>query len=554
MDTVVEGRVVTLARHGVQQARSVRISGGVLAEIRQDRAPAAGPYELLDFGDRTIQPGFVDPHAHLEVSARGMATMVDVRVPRCGTVADVLDALADGIRTGRHDGGWLRAQANLFFNQKLVDKRYPTRAELDSVSDTVPIAVHAGGHTTLLNTVAIEAADLGRFSDRTKGAMGGAVVELDPNGLPTGVVSEVDSLLPIQDPASLDLARVLEDGARELFTRFGVTVVGDISGTAEGVRQLVDLVASGRVPQRFEVFVCAPGTVDFDTALKPGDLIPAGARRIAAHGIKVFADGGYSSKNAAVHTPYRAPHALRPGSRGRVNLDRRQLASMIRRAAEAGLQLAVHANGERAQEVVCAAAAQVRAQLPDAPTTRVEHAGNLLTRPEALAGWRAAGILPVPQPVFLYNFGDFFPTYLGPVAERGRFPFRLLHDEGFTVAASSDVYTGAEDRQTNPFFGIWCCLRRRTFLGEIVEPEQAVTLDEALRMHTLNAAEALGLGDTYGSVERGKAADLVVLDRDPARCEIDELPDVRVDHVLIGGRLVYSREGAAPPVTRRVGP
>jgi predicted amidohydrolase YtcJ len=551
MDTVIKGQVRTLARRGAQHAGAVRVRDGVIVEVA-DSDRGDGPHEIVDFGNRTTMPGFVDPHAHLEVSARALGTMVDVRVPHCTSISDVLDALRDGIAQDRHDGGWLRAQANLFFNQKLADKRYPTRSELDSVSSTVPIAVHAGGHTTLLNSVAMEMADLGRFSDRSKGAMGGAVVEIGADGTPTGVVSEVDSLLPIKDPDYLDLAEVLAQGAQQLFTRFGVTVVGDISGSAEGVRELVGLVGSGRVPQRLEVFVCAPGTVDFEAALHPEGLIPPDAQRISARGIKVFSDGGYSAKNAAVHTAYRRPHALRPGSRGKVNLDRRQLSSMIRRAGAVGLQLAVHANGERAQDVACAAASDARRLVPDLPITRVEHAGNLLTRPGALRSWRSAGILPIPQPVFLYNFGDFFPTYLGPVASRGRFPFRLLHDEGFIVSGSSDVYVGAEDRQTNPFFGIWCCLRRQTFLGETVEPEQAVTLEEALRMHTINAAEALGLAERYGSVEVGKAADLIVLDRDPVACDVDELPDVQVDHVMVDGRLVYSRAGAVPPTRRRV--
>jgi predicted amidohydrolase YtcJ len=547
MDTVVAGRVMTISRNGSEDVEWIRASDGVITDTGSGPTPGDTAHEVLDFGDRVVMPGFVDPHAHLEVSARAGGTMVDVRVPRCSSVEDVLDALRDGLRTGRHGSGWLRAQGNLFFNQKLADKRYPTLQELDSVSPSVPIAVHAGGHTTLLNSAAIELADLGRFSDRTKGSMGGAVIEMGSDGRPTGVVSEVDSLLPIRDADDLDLAAVLTEGAHDLFTRYGVTLVGDISGSVEGVRQLVDLVESGRVPQRLEVFVCAPGTVDFETALRANELIPADARRIRQHGVKVFSDGGYSSKNAATHTAYRSPHAIRPGSRGKVNLDRRQLVNMMRRTADAGLQLAVHANGERAQDVVVIAAEQVRAGMPDAPPTRVEHAGNLLTRPEALDGWRRAGIVPVPQPVFLYNFGDFFPTYLGPVAGSGRFPFRFLHDEGFALAGSSDVYVGAEDRQTNPFFGIWCCLRRQTFLGEIVEPDQAVTLDEALRMHTINAADALGLGGTCGSLEKGKTADLVVLDRDPRTCTVDELLDIQVDHVMVGGRLVHSREGAAVP-------
>jgi predicted amidohydrolase YtcJ len=548
MDLIVSGHIRTLASRGAAIADYARIRAGQITDVGPGIPAADQACEHLDFGDRTIIPGFVDPHAHLEASALALGIMVDVRVPRCTTVSDVLETLRDAIKAGRHEGNWLRAQANLFFNQKLLDKRYPTRAELDGVSRTVPIAVHAGGHTTLLNTRAIELADLHRFSRRSKGAMGGAVIETDADGLATGVVSEVDSLLPITIPEDLDLDVVLTEGARALFTQYGVTVVGDISGSPDEVRRLAILVESGQVSQRLRFFICAPGTLDFSSALHSQYLIPSGARRVDVQGIKVFADGGFSSKNAAVHTAYRRPYALRPGSRGKLNLDSRQLASMIRRAAEAGLQLAVHANGERAQDAVVSAAAEVRKAFPSAPTTRVEHAGNLLTRSGAIDGWRNAGIEPMPQPVFLYNFGDFFPEYLGPVASSGRFPFRMLHDEGFALAASSDVFTGAEDRQTNPFFSIWCCLRRQTFLGDVVEPGQAITLNEALRMHTLNAARALGLDHLYGSIEAGKTADLIVLDRDPFQCSIDDLPSIQVDHVIVDGRLVHSRNGATHPL------
>lgn len=549
MRSVVRGRIVTLA-DSVSATTSVLIEDGVVAALDVGEAQADVATQL-SFGDRVVMPALVDPHAHLEVSARGLGSMVDVRVPRCRSIDDVLQALSDGLQRNLHDGGWLRAQANLFFNQKLAEGRYPTRRELDSVSSTVPIVIHAGGHTSLLNTRAMELADLDRFAGNTKGAMGSAVLETE-NGEPTGVVSEVDALLPIQDPKSLDLGRILADGAEALFTRFGVTVVGDISGSIEGQREIASLVEAGRIPQRIESFVCAPGTLDFEDALSSESWLPAGATRIRQHGVKVFADGGYSAKNAAVHTPYQPPHALEPGSRGRLNLEGDELADLMRRTGEAGLQLAVHANGERAQDTVVQAALNVADSLSgQSPPVRAEHAGNLLTRPEALEGWRQAGIVPVPQPVFLYNFGDFFPVYLGEPAAVGRFPFRRLLDEGFAIAGSSDVYTGAEDRQTNPFFGVWCSLKRETFLGAVIEPDQAITLDEAITMHTVHAARALDLEDTYGTIEPGKAADMIVLDRDPWQCSVDELLDIRVDHVLVDGQIVYSQPDAEPPVVRR---
>jgi predicted amidohydrolase YtcJ len=263
----------------------------------------------------------------------------------------------------------------------------------------------------------------------------------------------------------------------------------------------------------------------------------AGTDWTAVRGIKLFADGGYSARNAATRTPYLEPYAVEPGSRGQINLPRERIADAIRRARERGLQLAVHANGERAQDEVCAGV--VAAGQTDDPRvqTRVEHAGNLVTETATIAAWREAGILPAPQPVFLYNFGDFFPVYLGEPGLRGRFPFRALLDEGWRLSASSDVLLGSEERQTNPLFGVWCCLKRQTFFGEVIDPEQRITLDEALRMHTIDAAHALGIEGDRGSIAAGKLADLVVLAEDPYEVDVDRLPDIAVERVYVGGEL-----------------
>ena len=541
---IVTGRILDpTTPSGSAKRGRIAVSEGRFVDPEQ---AAGGP--VLDFGERIVMPAFIDPHTHTEVSARALTTMVDVRVPRCETIGDVLDVLRDAVPDCREAGTWLRAQANLFFNLKLRERRYPSRDELDSVSPDVPIAVHAGGHSTLLNSAAIDLADLDRFTGGKRGAMGGAVIEKDTFGNFSGVVSEIDSFLPIQE-GDLDLDEILLEGAAALYTRFGVSVIGDISGSLEGTRALARQVASGRIRQRVEQFVCAPGTLEFEQALDAQSAIGHESGRFAVRGVKVFADGGFSSKNAATLTAYRSEYALRPGSKGRINLDQRILASLIRRTNDVGLQLAVHANGERAQASVMKAIGSLVDG--DGPPTRVEHAGNLLTNFAAVAAWRELGIQPMPQAVFLYNFGDFFPIYLGPVAEHGRFPFRSLIADGWRLPASSDTYIGAEEQQSNPFFGVWCAVARETFNGHVIEPEESVDVRTALLMHTLYPAEALGIEQTHGSLEQGKEADFIVVDRDPLTVPTDELPSLRVDQLFVGGSLVYIREGSLPSASRR---
>jgi predicted amidohydrolase YtcJ len=275
----------------------------------------------------------------------------------------------------------------------------------------------------------------------------------------------------------------------------------------------------------------------------------ADASRLTIRGVKLFADGGYSSRNAATRTPYLHWCGDPDHACGRVSLDADEILDALRQTNDAGLQLAVHANGERAQDVVCAA---VRSFGPTGLPVRVEHAGNVLTEPGALAAWGEAGIVPIPQPVFLYNFGAFLPTYLGDPLQQGRFPFRTLLEAGWRIPGSSDCHLGCEERQTNPMFGVWCCVARRGFHGEPIGPEESVDVVDALRMHTLFAAEALGQEAERGSLEPGKRGDVVVLDRDPRQVAPDDLADVQVDFVFVDGQLAFAREGAESPTIRKV--
>ncbi|MEV1290436.1 amidohydrolase [Micromonospora sp. NPDC049679] len=542
--------LVLLSNRVIWMTEGDPVSPGFLA-VRDGNIVATGPRAeadahigpdtvLHDVGDAPIMPGFVDVHAHMEVAARTAYQTVDCRAPRCRNVADVLDILRDHLDEAVD--GWLVGQANLFFDQKLAEKRLPTRAELDSVSTEVAIVIRAGGHVSVLNSRALERAGIdGGYREADYSITGLPTVERDEHGEPTGVVKEMDNLLPLPKLSGDALRAAIRDGVHGLFTANGVTTIGEISETVAGLREMDTLVRDGELAARLRVYLWAPGTVSLQQACAHADWLgltaPEDLMRI--HGVKMFADGGYSAASAAVKKPY-----VHEGHHhcGEVALSPDQIGDALRQTAAAGLQLAVHANGDRAQEEVCKAIEAAGGARPGAPAPRVEHAGNFLPEPEATELWRRAGIIPVPQPVFIYTFGDFFPTYLGDYGRLGRFPFRRLVDEGWAITGSSDVWIGSEERATNPFFSIWCCLSRQSFLGEELDGDQRITLAEALRMHTINGARTLGEEEVYGSLEPGKKADVIVLDRDPFAGSADDLLDVRVDAVFLGGRLVHDRQ------------
>jgi len=227
-----------------------------------------------------------------------------------------------------------------------------------------------------------------------------------------------------------------------------------------------------------------------------------------------------------------------------MSMTREQIRDVYVKTQRAGMGLAIHSNGEVTQEICCEAVLMDEGPL-GGPPMRLEHGGNYLPDYEVtVAAWERAGITPVPQPVFLYALGDYIAVYLGEYGKKGRFPFRRLLDDGWEIGGSSDVTNGAEVGITNPMFGVYCAVERKSYRGEVIDPDQKISVEEALCMYTINSAKALRHDHIKGSLEAGKLADVIVLDRDPRTIKGDKILETRVDMVFIGGKLVHRREEA----------
>ena len=544
---LIRGRVSDIGAPG-RRADAVWVRDGKIEGVGADDVAAlATRHGAIEehYGDRYVSPGFVDPHAHVEVGSIAAANYLDLRVPLVETIDDVRQALVE-----RVDGSdeWIIGQANLFWDVKLKDGRYPTRQELDEVSTRQPIAIRAGGHYSVLNSKAFEISGVADYA-KTEGMMGRAVIHRDAYGEPTGLIGELDAVLPLPNPTGRELESTLREGISSLFTRYGVTTIGEISETSEGLAAFMSLADQGLLDLRAALYLWVPGAFSLEEACgmpeKFGTTDPALA---IIQGIKIFADGGFSSRNAATLTRYRPRYAHTPGSAGEINLSRERIGEILRAATDAGLQLAVHTNGERAQQEAARAVIDTIGTAPAGRLrTRLEHAGNYVTSPDTIQAWADSGVHIAPQPGFLYNFDDFLPEYLGRPGERGRHPFRSLLAAGVRLSASSDLHMGSEIEQTNPLFGVWNCVKRESFLGNIIEPDERIDLDDALRMHTLDAAAVLGREATIGSISVGKHADLVVLEEDPHDVTVDQLRQIRADRVIVSGITVYDRPGAVLP-------
>jgi predicted amidohydrolase YtcJ len=513
----------------VRDGNVVAVGGAEVRDLATDEGAT-----VHDFGERIVLPGFTDPHAHFAGSSLASETMVDCRIPLCRTIEDIQGQLSQA-REKAERSGWLIGQAGLFLDQRLKERRFPTRRELDRVSDTLPIALRTGGHATVLNSAAMNLLDL----DSAQGIHGSADIDKE-----NGIIRELEYLVPSPQLDPVELRRVLRERAADLFLANGVTAVGEIAEDVDSVMAADEMAAAGDFPLRLALYLWVPAIMSFDDAIEPGALaLTADSEQMRVAGIKMFVDGGYSSATAAVKTPFQAPYCIAGHEHGKLGMTKEEVMSVIERSIGAGLTVALHSNGERAQQLACEATVESGV---DGSKVRIEHAGNYVTDQSTVEGWRRAGILPVPNPKFLNEFGGLLPERLGEPGTHGRWPFKSLLEDGWRISNSSDIFPGANDECTNPLFSMWCSVARRSPEDDSIEPEEAISVMDALNMSTLYAAEAIGAGDRRGTLEPGKQADIVVLDRDVFSVDMDEIKEVKVDSVFVDGEIVHEREGADP--------
>jgi predicted amidohydrolase YtcJ len=384
---------------------------------------------------------------------------------------------------------------------RLEDKRLASRAELDSVSQRHPIAVRYGYHVTVLNTCALKAAGIHRGTPDPPDA----TVVRDATGEPTGLVREFYAYLPIPEYPSSVLKGALRRVIEGEFLSRGVTSVYEITDSLDAVRALAELRRDGENPLRVAAYVNVPTTVGVETLLEGEAFDEVERRGIECLGLKLFADG--AGQEAALHEPY----ADMPDYRGKLNFTDRELAELVRKAHALGRQVAVHAEGDRAQDQVLDVYERVLAERPRPDHRhRIEHMGNLFGTRRRLERAAAMGALPVPNPGFIHAFADFEEDLFGPERTRRMYNLADLKRLGLPVPGNSDC-AGAHPETINPLNSVWCAVNRRTYSGKRLDPDQALPVTDALRMVTIDAAYAGHQETGKGYIEPGKLADLVVL-------------------------------------------
>lgn len=533
------GPILTMDdRHPV--AHDLGIWAGRVVGYDSDIAdlPAA---RVVDLGGATALPGFLDAHTHLVWS--GLAAL-SLNLTAFASRDHVLSAVAAAVREAA-PGAWVEVDG---YDQRLLGGVHLTRHDLDPIAAGRKVFLrHVSGHASVVSSSVLDILDPAELAAHPGDLL------LDPDGRPSGVLMEDAHALVrrARSPYSVEeLSRALTHSARACLTE-GVTFCAEagvggglVSASPVELAAYQHAAAAGELPIRVQAMVSADAlrTVrahpadHIARAIDLGIHTGFGSDRLGLGAVKLWLDGGMSVRTAALTEPYEGTD-----ERGLLIDDPDGTAALISEVHAAGWQLALHAIGDRAVDLAldCLEAAQKAHPRPDA-RHRIEHCG--LVRPDQLPRIARLGVIPVIQPAFLHAFGDDYAAIMGERRAPWMYRGRGFLDHGIPVVGSSDrpVASGA------PLRAIQFMTDRLSRTGVPVGPDEALTVDEALRAYTVDAAHACHRDHDLGALSPGKLADITVLAADPRTVDPAGIAEIPVLATAVGGEFVHDT-GLAPP-------
>jgi len=527
---LLNGKIVTVDEEdSVEEAVAVKF-GRILAVGKNDeiRNMVGEGTEVIDLGWRTVIPGLIDSHCHIVSSGARRAMSVDLSEEAgVRSIADIQERLAERAKTAPR-GEWVTGYKE--DDSKLSEKRHPTRWDLDEASTEHPILISTvGGHLSVANSLAFERAGV---TKDTPDPVGGRFDRDPETGEMTGGLHEtaIGIIRPEgQEEPTREQAR---EGAREILREcasVGLTCVYDMVRKPE-IRAVLDLKNRGELPIRVRMDV----TIElFPELEKLGIYRGLGDDWVRLCGLKFFFDGAISARTAAVSEPY----LNRPDFYGVMATTKEIATNTLTGAYEAGYRISSHANGDRAIAMYLDIMEELQAKYPrDDPRNRDIHC--TVVNPELVQRIRKLGILPTIFGPYPYYHGDKLIPAFGEKRLEWMFAARSFLDAGVRVAAHSDHSAAPFP----PLMGIHALVNRTTKSGRPIGQSQRVSVMEALRLYTINAAYQSFDEDRLGSIEAGKLADMVVLGEDILTVPPEKIIDITIDMTIIDGKVVYKRE------------
>lgn len=530
------GRIWCGKREGFAEAIAIWCGRVLAAGSEGDIAPLIAPTtEVVDLAGRLATPGLNDAHMHLLPYGREMDE-VDLSPRATPTLVQLLGRLKAKAQT-LAPGEWVLGRGYDHF--ALDVGRHPFREEIDAaVPDNPVYIVRTCGHLSVLNSKGLEAVGI---TEDTPSPDGGLIER--QNGRLTGLLAEtarelVTHALP---EASLDeLVAAIERGGKDLLT-YGITSVMEAAvGMRDGWREMEAYQVAhrtGRLPVRtYAVLMGDKGRTIVAEAHAAGMVSGRGDDMLRIGGVKIFTDGSFGGRTAAMRTPYRGGG---DNDRGILCLPDAELEAMVLDAHRKGYRMTIHAIGDAAIEQTLTAIEKALDDTPDPDRRhRIEHCGWLDA--DQMERMARRHVLPAPQPTFLYEFGDLYLTLADDDRVAASYPMRTWLEKGLDPSASTDCPVTPID----PFANLYTMVTRKTRRDTVIGADQALTLEEALHAYTYASAYAAKEEAHKGRLAPGQLADVAVFSRDMFDGAPEAILDTRCDMTIRGGEIAHERPGA----------
>lgn len=499
------------------------VAVGSTDEIKEKMQSSA---QEIDLAGKTVLPGLIDAHLHLFLYGNTLIHL-NCKEPEIESVEELLQKIGDRVANAKK-GEVIRVFG---FNELMMqEERYPTRQELDQLTTEHPIIItRTCSHIGVANSAALT--EMG-IDDETPNPSGGTI-EKDSQGQLTGRLIESAFLDFVQKlPYSEEELYEALDYAEEQLFSYGITSVHDAGGF-DG--ESFSVMQNASYEKRFKARIYAMiGTLNdcekfMENMVTAGVVTHTGNDFFKMGPAKLFTDGSSTGPTIATREPYTSDNK----NYGYLMYTEDELYALFETAHKRGYQLTVHAQGDQAiEQYLTVIERLVEAYPRENHRHRVEHLG--VCPPDLQQKARDLQVIPILNPSFPYEFGE---SYLLNYGERTNYMYAAkdLINQGVAVAAGSD----APITTVNPFVGIYMAMTRTTKKGTAFGQQQQVTLMDALRMYTINAASSSFDENKKGSIEVGKLADLAILDRSLLNCPIEEIPKIRAEMTLLDGEIVY---------------
>ena len=473
--------------------------------------------EVIDASGMTVLPGFIDAHSH--PSSAGLNALKNVNT-NLGSVARIQDALSERV-AGTPSGEWIVGY--MYDDTKQEEGRPLNRIDLDAVSREHPIVVgHRGGHTGVYNSKAFEVAGI---TVNTPDPFGGHFYRED--GELTGKVAErARGAFDVPSGSTREERATGVSVICKEMNAAGLTSVHQAGTGSAGFVAYQDARDEGTLSLRMNL-MARGGT--FPALQSAGIRTGVGDEWIRIGPVKFAADGSASERTMAMSTPY----AGRPDDFGILTMTQEEVHEVVEEAHRAGWQIAIHANGDVTIDMVLNAYERMQREYPRPDTRhRLEHCS--LVNPTLLQRIANGGYIPAPFYTYAHYHGEKWIEY-GEEKMEWMFAHKSFIESGIPVAPASDHSPGPYE----PLMAIQSMVTRKDYTGRVWGPSQRITVDEALRVCTVNGAYASFEENEKGTITAGKLADFVILAEDPHDVDPDLIKEIQVIRTVVGGRTVH---------------